>query len=405
MRSNNNEIIGGLEIIRDRTERKRLWETLRQERDKAQQYLRIAGVMIVALNAKGEVTLINKKGCEVMGYKEEEIIGSNWFDSYIPKRIRKEVKEVFQKVMAGKTEMAERYENPILTKGGEEKIIEWYNTILADETGRTIGTLSSGEDITKRKQTEAELIRAEKLGSLGQLAAGIAHEVNNPLTGVLIYMKLLLKKYKGNRLQTEETEKQLLKIEKETERCSRIIRNLLDFSRQSEPSLRPVDLNKVVEAALSLVGHQISLENIGLDKKLETHLLPVLADFDQIQQVLINIILNATQAMPDGGKLAITTSFAEGVRIGESAKNTVRIDISDTGVGISKENLGKLFTPFFTSKEKGKGVGLGLSVVHGIIQQHKGKMEVESKPNVGTTFTIYLEVMDEEKDKNTRRRR
>ncbi len=109
--------------------------------------------------------------------------------------------------------------------------------------------------------------------------------------------------------------------------------------------------------------------------------------------------------MPDGGKLTITTSLAEGVRIGESAKNTVRIDISDTGVGIPKENLGKLFTPFFTSKEEGKGVGLGLSVVHGIIQQHKGKMEVESKPNVGTTFTIYLEVMDEAKDKNTRRRR
>jgi len=402
LRTSNNEIIGAIENFRDLTKHKGLWGKLREERNRAQQYLNIAGVIIVAINDEGIVTLINKKGCDVLGYKEEEIIGKHWFDLCVPARERKERKDAFKKVMAGEIEEAEDYENSILTKSGEERIIAWHNTTLTDEKGHIIGTLSSGEDITKRKQTEEELIRSEKLGSLGQLAASVAHEVNNPLAGIMVYIKLFLKKYKEKKLQTENTEEQLFKIEKELERTTRIIRNLLDFARQSEPAIRPVELNKVIEAALLLVGHQISLENIKLEKKLEAPLPLVLADFDKIQQVLINIIMNAIQAMPDGGHLTITSSVAKDININDLLKDTVRIEISDTGVGIPKENLNKLFTPFFTTKEKGKGVGLGLPVVHGIIEQHKGKIEVDSQPDIGTTFTIYLEVMDEKKDKNTR---
>ena len=393
--SSKNEIIGAVENFRDLTKHKGLWGKLRQERNRAQQYLDIAGVIIVAMDKTGVVTLINKKGCDVLRYEEEEIVGKNWFDLCVPERFRKELKDVFKKLVSRKNEIVEYYENPILTKSGEERIIEWHNTILEDEKSQVIGTLSSGKDITLRKQTEEELIRSEKLASLGQLAASVAHEVNNPLAGILVYVKLLLKKYKENELQAEWTENQLLKIEKELLRTTRIIKNLLDFARQSEPTMRPTEINKAVEAALLLVGHQISLENIQLEKKLDAKLPPVLADFDQIQQVLINIIQNATQAMPNGGTLTITSSVAEGIKIGDSAKKTVRIDISDTGVGIPKENLNNLFTPFFTTKEKGKGVGLGLSVVHGIIGRHKGKIEVNSQPDVGTTFTIYLEVMDE----------
>jgi PAS domain S-box-containing protein len=402
LRSSNNEIIGAIENFRDLTKHKGLWGKLREERNKAQQYLNIAGVIIVAINEEGIVTLINKKGCDVLGYKEGEIIGKNWFDLCVPETEKKERQDIFKKVMAGKVQEAENYENSILTRSGEERIIAWHNTTLIDEKCHIVGTLSSGEDITKRKQTEEELIRSERLACLGQLAASVAHEVNNPLAGILVYVKLLLKKYKEKKLQTGNTEEQLLKMEKELDRTTRIIRNLLDFARQSEPAIRPVEINKVVEAALLLVGHQIGLENIKLEKELDSELPLVLADFDKIQQVLINIIMNGIQAMPDGGSLTISSSVAKNVKINQFLKDTVRIDIKDTGVGIPKENLRKLFTPFFTTKEKGKGVGLGLPVVHGIIEQHKGKIEVESEPDVGTTFTIYLEVMDEEKDKNTR---
>ncbi|MHC4323441.1 MAG: two-component system sensor histidine kinase NtrB [Planctomycetota bacterium] len=398
LRSGNNEIIGALEIFRDLTERKQLWDQLREERDKAQKYLNVARVIIVALNEKGEVTLLNKRGSEVLGYKEEEVVGKNWFDFCIPAKTRHKVREFFLKLIAGEHKATEYYENPILIKNGEERIIAWHNTLLKDKKGHIIGTLSSGEDITERKRTEAELLRSEKLASVGQLAAGVAHEVNNPLAGILVYIKLLLKKYKQSKLQTEDTKKQLEKIGKETERCSRIIKNLLDFSRQTEVTLRPVDINRVIEATLEIIGHQISLDNIRTEEKLCPSLPLIQVDFDQIQQALMNIMLNAAQAMPDGGDLTITTSVAEGVKIGNSITNAVRIDISDTGIGIPKENLDKLFTPFFTTKEKGKGVGLGLSVVHGIIERHHGKITIHSNPVDGTTFSIYLGIIDEEKD-------
>jgi two-component system NtrC family sensor kinase len=398
LRANNNVIIGALEIFRDLTERKQLWDKLREERDKARQYLSVARVIIVALNREGKVTLINKMGCEALGYKERALIGKNWFDICVPERMREKVKRVFQKLMIGESEIAEYYENPISIRSGDERIIAWHNTILRDKKGHIIGTLSSGEDITDRKQTEEELIRSEKLASIGQLAAGVAHEVNNPLAGILVYIKLLLKKYEQNQLQNKQTKEQLEKIARETERCSRIIKNLLDFSRQTEATFRPVDINQVIEATFSIVGHQISLENIKLKKELGRYLPPIMGDFDQIQQALMNIVLNAAQAMPNGGDLTVTTSTVLGIKIGRSINNAVRIDVSDTGVGISKENLNKLFTPFFTTKEKGKGVGLGLSVVHGIIERHHGKIEIESNLGTGTTFSIYLGITDDEKD-------
>jgi PAS domain S-box-containing protein len=398
LRTSNNEIIGIVENFRDLTRHKGLWGRLREERNKAQLYLNIAGVIIIAINEEGIVSLINKKGCTVLGYEEDEIIGKNWFDLCVPEDVREERKKTFKKVMAGEQQEVEDYENIIITKTGEERIIAWHNTTLVDEHGHIFGTLSSGEDITKRKQTEEELIQSEKMVSLGQLAASVVHEVNNPLAGIMVYVKLLQKKFKENNIQAESTEKQLQKIEQELDRTTRIIRNLLTFARQSEPSMNPVEVNKVIDAALFLVGNQINLEHVQLEKNLETDLPLVFADFDKIQQVLINIILNATQAMPDGGILTITTSVAKDVKLGDAWTDAVRIDIQDTGIGIPKENLNKLFTPFFTTKEKGKGVGLGLSVVHGIIGKHKGKIDVESEINVGTTFSIYLEAMNGKKD-------
>ncbi|MCK4759317.1 MAG: PAS domain S-box protein, partial [Candidatus Aminicenantes bacterium] len=154
LRSSNNEIIGAVENFRDLTKHKGLWGKLREERNKAQQYLNIAGVIIVAINDEGIVSLINKRGCDALGYTEEEIIDKNWFDLCVSESDREERKDTFKKVMAGKIEEVEDYENSIITKSGEERIIAWHNTTLTDEEGHTIGTLSSGEDITKRKQTE-----------------------------------------------------------------------------------------------------------------------------------------------------------------------------------------------------------------------------------------------------------
>ncbi|MCD6391115.1 MAG: 4Fe-4S binding protein [Dehalococcoidia bacterium] len=242
--------------------------------------------------------------------------------------------------------------------------------------------------VNELQNTQDELLRAEKLTSLGQLAASIAHEINNPLTGVLVYTQLLSKKVAGDAFKREQALEYLSKMESEVGRCSRIIRNLLDFARQTEPMLRLVDVNRVIEQVLAMVGHQAQLQNVEIVKEFSPSLPKVIADFDQLQQVFTNLTLNAIQAMSEGGKLTLRTSVEN---------SQVRVDVQDTGCGISKDNLSKLFTPFFTTKAKGKGVGLGLAVVHGIIERHKGVIKVQSEVGKGTTFTVYLGGHNDEK--------
>jgi two-component system NtrC family sensor kinase len=243
--------------------------------------------------------------------------------------------------------------------------------------------------LNKLKTTQGELIQAEKLTSLGQMAASIAHEVNNPLAGVLVYTKLLANKVADDTISKEKALDYLNKMDLELTRSSKLIRNLLDFARQSEPYLREVDGNEVVDRAFSLIGHQTELQHIEVIKEFSPSLPKVMADFDQLQQVCANLILNAIQAMPEGGKLSLRTSIESG--------NQLKVEIEDTGCGISQENMRKLFTPFFTTKGKVKGVGLGLAVAYGIIQRHGGRIEVQSEEGKGTTFTIYLKVYYEEK--------
>jgi signal transduction histidine kinase len=242
--------------------------------------------------------------------------------------------------------------------------------------------------VQQLKESQEQLIQAEKLTSLGQLAASIAHEINNPLAGVLVYTQLLSKKVTGDAFKKEEALGYLSKIEAEVGRCSRIIRNLLDFARQTEPMLRLLDINQVIEQVLAMVGHQAQLQNVEVVKEFNPSLPKVMADFDQLQQIFTNLTLNAIQAMPEGGRLTLRSSAVDG---------EVRVDVQDTGYGISKENMGKLFTPFFTTKAKGKGVGLGLSVVHGIIERHKGRIKVQSEVGKGTTFSVYLGGYNDEK--------
>jgi len=243
--------------------------------------------------------------------------------------------------------------------------------------------------VQKLEESQEQLIHAEKLTSLGQLAASIAHEINNPLAGVLVYTQLLSKKVTRGTFNEEEALNYLSKMESEVGRCSRIIRNLLDFARQTEPMLKLVDVNHVIEQVLAMVGHQAQLQNVEVVKEFSPSLPKVMADFDQLQQIFTNLTLNAIQAMPEGGRLTLRSSVVDG---------EVRVDVQDTGCGISKENMGKLFTPFFTTKVKGKGVGLGLAVVHGIIERHKGRIKVQSEVGQGTTFSVYLGGHDDEKD-------
>jgi two-component system NtrC family sensor kinase len=237
------------------------------------------------------------------------------------------------------------------------------------------------ESHQKLKDSQQQLIQAEKLTSLGQLAASIAHEVNNPLSGVLVYTQLISKKLRGGGIDNNVALDYLNKMESELTRSTKLVQNLLDFARQSSPKFQQTNLNTVVNRAYDLASHTAELQNVEVIKELFPSLPEITADADQLQQVFMNLILNAIQAMPQGGRLILRSSVDN---------NRVKIEVKDTGRGISPENMNKLFTPFFTTKPEVKGVGLGLAIAYGIIQRHKGKIEVQSKVGEGATFTVYL---------------
>jgi len=239
------------------------------------------------------------------------------------------------------------------------------------------------ETHNRLKQSQQQLIQAEKLTSLGQLAASIAHEINNPLGSILVYTQFLLRQLNEEQFTRSSLIDQLKKIESETSYSSRLVKNLLDFARQSPPSLSPVNINHVVEGACSLVSHSAELNNVTVIKRLDKSLPQTKADYNQLKQVFTNLILNAVQAMPSGGQLEITTY---------KLKKSIILKVKDSGLGIKKEHIDKLFTPFFTTKEKVMGVGLGLSVAYGIVQRHGGLIKVKTKEGKGTTFTVCLPV-------------
>jgi len=244
------------------------------------------------------------------------------------------------------------------------------------------------------RQAQARLLQSEKLASLGSLSAVVAHEINNPLSGVLTYTKLVRRMLGDSHGidKAKEIRKYLEAMESETSRCGRIVSNLLAFSRQSEIDVAETDLNAIVEKTLFLIGHKLELQGITLTKELGPDMPKVTCDADQIQQAVFAILINAVEAMADGGELMVTTRRVEG---GNGEGPWVEVTVSDTGTGIPEEVMPRLFEPFFTTKENKRGVGLGLSVVYGIVKRHRGRVDVKSEVGRGTTFVMAIPVKAE----------
>jgi signal transduction histidine kinase len=224
-------------------------------------------------------------------------------------------------------------------------------------------------------QLEEQLVQTEKLTSLGLLAAGVAHEVNTPLAVISNYIQMLAKQLPSNDPRQKLTDK----IVKQTFRASEIVNNLLNFSRTGGAAFKEVSLNQVIDETLTLVTHPFRAGNVQVIKNLEADLPGILGSSNRLQQVFLNLFLNAKDAMPSGGMLEVRSAAHNG---------TVEIEVSDTGMGIQRENLARVFDPFFTTKATGRGTGLGLSVSYGIIKEHAGKIEVRSTPGKGTSFRL-----------------
>ena len=265
-------------------------------------------------------------------------------------------------------------------KKSRQELEEWVQTLGQRVKDRT-------EEL---KLAEAEVARGEKLASIGQLAAGIAHELNNPLTGVLTFTSLMRKKMPEGSQDAEDLDL----VIRETRRCASIIRRLLDFAREKPPEKSQVDLNALIQETVRFVERSAALQHVEITMQLDRELPQLHVDADLIKQVLMNILVNAQQAIvADQGSILVASRLHAARRLASSGNEpvpVVEVAITDTGCGIAKENLQRIFDPFFTSKEVGKGTGLGLSVTYGIVRAHGGEIEVESTVGEGTTFRVFL---------------
>lgn len=390
-----NLVIG---VAHEITERKRAEEEVRSAWARTQQYLDVAGVMLVVLDRQAVITLINRKGAEVLGYEEEELIGRDWLETCLPEERRDELRAVWERLMSGQAGGPSEHEHPVLTRNGGQRLIAWTNVVLRDPDGTVVGILSSGEDITERRSLEEQLRISQRMEAVGRLAGGVAHDFNNLLTVILGDTELALKDAGADGRLREL----LGEVMEAGERAAALTRQLLVFSRRQVVEPTVFSLNDLVAEVEKMLRRLIE-EDIELTTRRAPDLGLVNADRGQIEQVLVNLVVNARDAMAFGGRLVVETDNVTldeawaAAHPGARAGEYVLLAVTDTGTGMTDDVKAHVFEPFFTTKERGTGTGLGLATSYGIVQKHGGYIGVYSRAGVGTTMAVYLPRAEDER--------
>ncbi|MFW6105631.1 MAG: PAS domain S-box protein [Chloroflexota bacterium] len=372
-------LVGHITIARDITERKKAEEKLRQSEENYRALFHSSLIGTFVLDAETmKVVKANKAAAEMFGFSSaEEGIGVNPLDLVSPED-RKRVFTVIANDMF-EQDLCQTNEFRMLTKDGREIWISAVGTRIMHD-GRLAG-LVYFTDITEQKQQNERLMMADRLASIGELASGAAHELNNPLTSIIGFSQLLMEKDISDDIRED-----VKLIYNEAQRAVNVTNNFLTFARKHTPLKEPNQINNIIEDVLELHAHEHKVNHIHVEKHLAPNLPEIMVDYFQMQQVFVNIIINAEYFMVEahnGGTLTITT---------KKQNNNVRISIADDGPGIPPENLGRIFNPFFTTKEAGRGTGLGLSICHGIVTEHGGQIYVRSQLGKGTTIFIDLPI-------------
>ncbi len=329
---------------------------------------------VIALDNDYKVFFWNHGAERIFGYTAEEMLGRT-VDPIIPQELKEkgELQWLFEETL--RRGYIENYETERVTKDGRRIIINLSRSLIKDENGEILGSIAIVKDITKVKELEKQIQHSDKLALIGQIAAGIAHEIGTPLNVISGNAEYIMMEMGEDNPYKEELET----IISQAERIANLIKQLLEFARPRKPNYTKVDVNRELLHVVELLKHQFEKANIKLNLNLSENIPTIYADCSQIHQVFLNIIVNAIHAINENGLIEIETFSRDGY---------VNIKFKDNGIGILPEHLDRIFEPFFTTKEAGKGTGLGLAVSKRIVDEHNGKIEVESTPGVGTTFTI-----------------
>jgi PAS domain S-box-containing protein len=340
---------------------------------------------IIAADKQGKILIFNEAASEVFGYTEAVALNELNIRDIYPDYDELEVMKYLRSDEYGEKGKLRSYEVKVLNKKGEIIPIS-LNASIVYEGSKEVATIGFFHDMREKlrmqeelEKTQLQLLQAEKMASLGKLAAGVAHQLNNPLGGITLFTKIILEEHSLDDTLKED----LHRILRDAQRCRDIVKELLEFARQTRHFIKPLDMNEAIERTLFLLENQTLFHNIQIEKQLAAPLPLVPADIQQINHILMNIILNAAQAMEGNGRLHISTAL-------NTNGDHIQIEIADSGPGIPEAIQARIFEPFFTTKEEGQGTGLGLSLVYGMVENHGGHINVQSKPGKGTTFLIDL---------------
>ncbi len=382
-RTADGNLTGVVSVWRDVTAERKVQARARWLEELNQRIVENAGDIIYAHDLEGNFIFINPRSEEVLGYTLEEAAELNIANLVVPEQLESELKGIH----APKGTVVPPHEVMVITKSGERIPLEVSASPLLED-GWVVGVAGVARDLREIRRLEQRLLQAEKLSSLGQLIAGVAHELNNPLTAVIGYAQLL-----QDADVDEQTRKILQRVNVQASRAAEIVRNLLAFARQQEPHREPLSINEVIEETFKLVAYEWKTQNIETELDLGIHLPWIVADRRQLQQVFLNLFQNAEQAMMaahDRGRVVVRTTVVDRPETRNRPGGAyLQVQVQDNGPGMSPETLSHIFDPFFTTKEVGQGTGLGLSICYGIVQEQEGRIWAESKPGEGSTF--YLE--------------
>lgn len=389
------KVVGYEGLNVDQTQRKQMERKLKEANDFMNNIIQSSPNAIMAADMKGNILIWNRAAEETLGYKSEETIGRMHITNVYPDGVAKEIMKMLRSPEYGGVGKLRSY--PMVYVRRDGRIVEGNLSaaIIYDAKGKPVASVGIFVDLEERlemerklRQTQEQLLQSEKLAAMGRLTSQIAHELNNPLYGIMNTLELV-----KTEIPPENKRRKILDMAlSETMRLTEMLRKMLSFSKPDEEEKQPVNINTILDEILLLYEKQLREHSIRIISSLKEGLDKVRASKNQLRQVFLNIISNARDAMPEGGTLRVTTR-AEG--------DNVHVEISDTGTGIRKENLHRIFDSFFTTKDSIKDVGLGLSVCYGFIKDHGGEIKVESEWGSGATFTIILPIFKEGPEEET----
>src|SRR6266446_1299460 len=378
VRDNAGHIVRYQGAVMDITERREMERRLHQQQEFARRLVDSFPDLILVLDTSGNYTFVSPRSKEILGFEPQEIAAMDFGHCAHPEDMPA-VKALYNDIVAGRQTFAS-LEARIRHKLGAWRRIRFNFSPLWDAKGENEGVVLSGRDVTDLKRLEEQLIKAEKLAAMGQMLAGVAQELNNPLTAILGVTELLREREGTD----DPTRRQLELTHRQARRAARIVQNLLEFSRPASPQKKPIDLSTILERTLQLHEHSLRRNQVEVDFTPRTDLPPIVGDANQLIQVFLNLISNAEQAIREvreSGRIQIRLTAASG---------NVIATVQDDGVGISPEALPKLFDPFYTTKRPGGGTGLGLSICLSIAREHGGTIQADSLPGGGSAFSVYL---------------